>query len=76
MGNGVILRRTSVEGGSRREESPRLGLGALLFLTGSALTFSESSALGSSIGSPLGFLLLLMGLGLISDRPRGDRPAP
>jgi hypothetical protein len=60
----------------RRTEIPRQGVGALLLLAGSALIFPASSIRGSSVGGTIGYLLLLVGLGFLIDRPWEDRPTP
>lgn len=60
----------------RRPERPRQGFGAVLLLVGSALILPASSIRGSSLGGSIGYLLLLVGLGFLIDRPREDRRTP
>jgi hypothetical protein len=58
---------------SRRVGFPRQGIGVLLALVGSAGVLSASLLRGSAAGGAVAFLLLLVGSGLLIDRPRHVR---
>jgi len=72
----VSQRRTSLEN-ERPKDGLHQGPGAMLLLAGSALLFFEPRMDRSSVGGGLGFLLVLVGSGLmIFPRPWEAHPAP
>jgi len=77
MRSGVVPRgTTSVENGQPKDGLHQ-GVGSLLLVAGSALVLSEPQMDRSSVGGCLGFLLLLVGSGLmIVRRPGESHPAP
>lgn len=77
MKNGVFRHGTTSAEHERPKDGPYRGVGALFLLAGSVLVFSESRKDSASVGDGLGFLLVLLGSGLmLGPRQEEAHPAP